>query len=240
MKLYNWTLSVIAPDLKFFTFPQFGIGNAEKEVRGLVAKATRASGEKPEVFIEWLANIGCAVSQVIFFDGLSFDPRKINLILVTSNSDLAPLLREEKHRAPKSVNYFYSTHEWLRELPGEGSFFQPPQWILGVIASPHVMLSKNISDSALETLFLPARNRFTYEPFGNIADLVAADVYVEKTLGLPPENSLRKVVSDFKKTMEQCGVTNQEMTKLAIRSMEKRRVKNEMREPVMRAFTHYR
>jgi hypothetical protein len=239
MKLYNWTLRVIDPVTDCFGVPLAGTENAAKEVQAIFHRASKAAGEKHELLIDWLSNIGCAVTNIVFFDPAPLEKNKINLILISPDNDLAVALREDKQKAPSCVNYFYTTKEWIRELPGESFTLQIPQWILGSLASSHIMLSnaKGI-DSAFEVLLLPARRRFSNDPVPNIADLIAADIYFSVTQKLPSENSMRKMLPAFKKEM--VVVSKDEMTRLAVRAMEKRCVKKDLREKVIRAFAVYR
>jgi hypothetical protein len=242
MKLYNWTLSISPPLYEYFDTPRVGVVEAEKNVETLIRSATGGEGETPEYFVEWLSNIGCAVTNVVFFDGAGpFGMGRINLLLISPDSDLAAAVREEKQKAPKSVNYFYTTRQWLGEPQGESSSFPFPQWILGVMSSPHIALSNSLgTDSAFKLLLVFAREKFEDNPAANAADLVAADIYSSATSRLPKENSIVKMLPDFKRELSGMGISDKEMAKLAVRAMEKRGMRAAFRPAVSKALALYR
>jgi hypothetical protein len=223
-------------------------GEAAANVTQLVEYATSAAGETPESFEEWLANIGCAVTHAVFFNGVRFDgSQKINMILLSENDDHACIIRDAKQTMPKAVNYYYTTREWLRERAGDSTHLQLPQWLIGSLCAEHVVLSRPTGmgdvperDSAFQVLLLPIQVRFLDHADDHIADLLVADVYASETSRLPGENSMMKALPDFKREMALCGISDKEMMNLAIRSMERRCVKSEARPGVLRALEAYR
>jgi len=264
MKFYNWTLNVISPSIPEFGNTIVGEENAIKQLNALFWNASKEAGEKSSFVVEWLTNIGCAVEFIVFFDPLPFEKKKINLILL-SHQDLESVLRDDRNKAPRSVSYYYSSKGWVGELESGNVTLRFPEWLLGSIASPHIMLSKphdngkdkpredikeknkkidqqsyRVIDPAYRVFLLSVTNCFPKNPEDVIADLIAADIYSLVTQKLPPEKSVRIMLPAFKKEMAEKGISSEEMTRMAVRTMQKRNVRRDLGEKVMRRFAQYR
>jgi len=241
MNFNNWTLSVSAPVTEYFRDPQFEDADAAKGITAQVKRAAHAVGESPDAFYEWLANIGCAATNVVFFDGpIPSHPTRVNLILIAENAELTPTIRDERLKAPKSVNYFYTAPEWLKEMQFESSVVQFPEWILGALSASHTVLSAPGNETGFGFMLFHARKRVMGDMDGHFADLVAADIYAAITAKLPKERSILTDLPDFRKARSNFGLSNDKMTDMAIHAMEKRRVKPERRKPLMKALEAYR
>jgi|GEM_PF-4481832 len=240
MDFYNWTLRVSAPLSEYFMDSRFPQADVAMGITSAVTRASHAARQEPEAFYEWLANMGCAATNVVFFDGPTpSHPTKVNLILVSPDHDLACAAREERPNAPKFVNYFYTIPEWLRERPFDSSLIQFPQWVLGALSAPHAVLTIPGKESAFEILLLGARDRVMCEPDSHLAELIAADIYAAVTSKLPQSNSIRRDLDDFRRDVDKFGLSDREMEKMAMRSMERRGLKQERRKPVMSALAGY-
>jgi hypothetical protein len=241
MEFHNWTLSISAPITEYMRDSQLVEADSAKGITAQVKRAAHAAGESPDAFYEWLANIGCAATNIVFFDGpVPSHPTRVNLILIAENAELTPTIRDERLRAPKSVNYFYTAPEWLKEMQFENSVVQFPGWVLGALSASHAALSAPGNETGFGFMLFRARERVMGNPDGHLADLVAADIYAAITAKLPKERSLMTDLPDFKKECSKFGLSNDKMTDMALRAMERRRVKPDRMKPLMKALEAYR